>query len=229
MPTIRIEPVVIETAGWTLALRALLEMMQEAIPEAQQRERDALRGRAKQGGWDAAEYFNELQQVDLTFETWLPRLTGYSAIVLLQSLVERQLLAVCQQLHRSQGLKLAVREVQGSPIDRAKTYLTKVANIDIANDLGWDELRNLQELRNIIVHRLGKPGASSDDQKNVNRLLEYYSGNLGLDKRPDGFEAELEVPRSLCNHFLEQVAEFFKRLFQKAGLLDVGDWFPTTA
>lgn len=98
--------------------------------------------------------------------------------------------------------------------------------MDIAHDLGWDELRNLQELRNLVAHRLGKPGEGGDDQKNINRLLEYYRGNLSLEKRLGGFEAEIEVPRPLCEHFVEQVGGLFKRLFLKAGLLDDGDWFP---
>ena len=229
MPTFRIEPIVIDTAGWILGLRSLLDLLHGAIPEAQEREHDGLRKRAELGGWDAGEYFSELQRVDVTFDSWLPRLTGYSAVVLLQSLVERQLLAVCQRLQHAQDLRLGVREIQGSPIDRAKIYLTKVANIDVAHDLGWDELRNLQELRNVVVHRLGKPGSGPEDLKSINRLLDHYSGHLGLEKRPDGFEAELHVPKPLCDHFQQQVAEFFKRLFLKAGLLDTGDWFPTEA
>lgn len=98
MPTIRIEPIVIDTAAWLLGVRSLLELLHDAIPAAEERERNALRVRAQKGGWDAGEYFNEVQQAELTFERWLPRLTGYSVVILLHSLVERQLLAVAQEL-----------------------------------------------------------------------------------------------------------------------------------
>jgi hypothetical protein len=226
MSLIRIEPIALDTAGWILGVRSLVELLHDTIPEAEHREREALRGRAQGEGWDAGEYFVELQQVELRFQAWLPRLTGYSVIILMHSLVERQLLAVAKQLQQRHGYKLGVKEIQGSPIERAKTYLTKVAGIDIVSDLGWKELTNLQDLRNIVAHRLGKPGETARDQEGINRLLECYRGNLVLEKRPDSFEPEVEVSRSLCEHFIDQVAGFFKRLLVKAEILEGGDWFP---
>ena len=225
MPTIRIQPIVIDTAGWIIGVRSLVGLLEKAIPTAELEEIEALRLRAEAGGWEAGESFTELRQTEIVFQAWLPRLTGYAVLVLLHALVERQLLAVCDQLQRTRQLKLGVRDIHGSPIDKALTYLTKVADLEITHDLGWGELQNLQALRNIVVHRLGKPGERPDDQK-IQRLISYYPSMLSVQMRPDGFEGEIDVPEALCRHFVDQVAAFFSRLFLKAGLLDEGDWFP---
>ena len=86
---------------------------------------------------------------------------------------------------------------------------------------------NLQDLRNVIVHRLGKPGEAIEQRKDVDRLLQYYEGTLAEVKQPGGFDSELDVSRQLCDHFVEQVAAFFRRLFIAADMLDEDEWFPT--
>jgi len=105
---------------------------------------------------------------------------------------------------------------------KSQTYLIKVVKLDIANDLGWHELRNLQEIRNIIIHRRGRQGESREQQDVVQRLLKEYLEDLRLSPvRSHGLintsEQELTITFRLCSHFLDEIDAFFRRLFKAAG------------
>ena len=87
---------------------------------------------------------------------------------------------MCKRLRRDRSLNLDIKDLYGTGVSPAKTYLVKVANLDVANDLGWHELSNLQDIRNIIIHRRGRPGESLDQRDLVQLLLKEYPQDLTL-------------------------------------------------
>lgn len=216
-----------EFKSWLSGTRTFLELLSHAVSEAAAAEAAAkLKQRAESEGWEADDYFAEDDVLQEDFEHWLPRLSTYAVIILLQSLVETQLHACARRLRRDQALNLDVKDLHGTGVLPAKTYLIKIANLDIANDLGWHELSNLQDIRNIIIHRRGRPGESSDQRDVVNRLLKEYPEDLTLNPaRSRGVtntkEQELAITFRLCSHFLREIDEFFQRLFKAAGFQEI--------
>jgi hypothetical protein len=219
---VKIDFMAMETDSWLYGTRAFLEAMTRAVAEAERLEEEELKRRAAAENWPPEEYFAEQDVLREKFGHWLPRLSAYSVIILLQSLVETQLHAYGRRLRRVQGIKLDIADLQGKGITPAQKYITKVAGIDIANDLGWQELCSLQDLRNIIVHRRGRQG-SSEQQKVVRRLMNQYPEDLSLRTLwSDPEDHEVLVTFRLCSHLLEQVEAFFRRLCKAAGFQEKG-------
>lgn len=174
MTTIRWEPIVIETFGWIFGVRAFLEEIEIALPEAESKALNYLNQLAKEQKWDESDYSLEDAEIKSKFKHWLPRLVGYSAVTLIHSVVETQLTATAMRLRELHGYVLKINDLRGDPVERAKMYLTKVAGIQVGSDSGWQILQDLAELRNIIAHRRGRQGADQRDQRFVQQLTERY-------------------------------------------------------
>lgn len=93
-----------------------------------------------------------------------------------------------------------------------------VKPLDLRNELGWEHLRNLQDLRNAIVHRGGKRGTSPDHQKTMDRLLEAYPGRVIFPAGKYSIYGQVWLSMKLCRQFAQEVERFFKRLFTSLGL-----------
>ena len=193
MTKIRLEPVVIDTFAWIFGVRAFLEEIETALPDAEGKALDYLNQLAKEQKWDETDCSLEEAEVKSKFQHWLPRLVGYSAITLIHTLVETQLTATANRLRELHGYSLKVNDLRGDPVERAKIYLTKVAGIPVGSDNGWQVLQDLAELRNIIVHRRGRQGADLKDHRSVRQLTERYPDAISLSGRRDDPDAEVEV------------------------------------
>jgi hypothetical protein len=220
---VKIDVLAWQMEAWLSGTKAFLEAIAGASSEAAARDAaDELRQRAESEGWEAEEYFAEDDALHEKFQQWLPKLSAYSVVILLQSFVETHLHAYAKRLQRDRHLKLAVADLSGKGITPAKTYIIKVAGVPIANDLAWQELFNLQDIRNIVVHRRGRVGDSEDQQNVVQRLLREYPEDLSLTaSRFEGVthtvDQELIPTFRLCSQFLAEVEAFFQRLCKAAG------------
>jgi hypothetical protein len=96
---------------------------------------------------------------DLTtiFEEYFPSLQRRSALVTLFSFFEHELDALCKRIKSQDGCELSLADIAGKGIFRSTTYLTKVAGVtDTRNSPEWHEVKNIQLVRNLIVHADGK-------------------------------------------------------------------------
>src|SRR3989338_2975782 len=193
MTKIRLEPVVIDTFAWIFGVRAFLEEIETALPDAEVKALDYLNQLAKEQKWEETDYSLEEAEVKSKFQHWVPRLLGYSAVTLIHSVVEAQLTATATRLRQLHGYSLKMNDLRGDPLERAKIYLTKVAGIQVGSDNGWQVLQDLAELRNIIVHRRGRQGADLKDHRSVRQLTERYPDAISLSGRRDDPDAEVEV------------------------------------
>jgi hypothetical protein len=218
---VKIDALAWEFNSWVVGTRAFLDVISQAISESESAE-DKLRERAQSEGWEADDYFAEDSVLRENFEHWLPRLSSYAVIILLHSLVETQLVRCARRMRKDQTLSLDVKELRGSAISRAKMYLTKVANLNVGTDPGWHELSNLQDIRDILVHRRGRIEEDSEHKKVLQRLLKQYPKDITLSPAlshgfVDGNQQEILITFKLCLHFLNEIDAFFKRLFKLAG------------
>ena len=136
MTTIRLEPVVIDTFAWIFGLRAFLEEIEAALPDAEGKAFAYLNQLAKEQKWEETDYSLEEAEVKSKFQHWVPRLLGYSAVTLIHSVVEAQLTATATRLRQLHGYSLKKNDLRGDPLERAKIYLTKVAGIQVGSDNG---------------------------------------------------------------------------------------------
>ena len=217
MVTVRWEPVVIDTFAWIFGIRAFLEEVATALPGAESKARHTLKQLAEEQKWDESDYGLEEGELDSKFKHWLPRLVGYSAITLIHTLVETQLAATANRLRELHGYSLKINDLCGDPVERAKTYLTKVARIQVGSDKGWPVLQDLARLRHIIIHRRGRQGSEPKDQKFVQQLTKRYPGEISLCGRRDDAETALEVSLPACKRFIDETEQFFERIFAATG------------
>jgi len=206
-----------ETSQRLYGLDALIELVYRATPDVELQERDALKRLAENEGWDYSDYNTEDQFLDVKFRYWLPRLAAYSIIILLSSIVETQLLALAKRVGQREKSPFDPNDLKGSVLDRVRLYLKKVSDVDLAQNERWQYLRDLQDLRDVIVHRAGKPG--DDKKQHVEQMRSRYPG-ISLDENPYTVfkeEAELGVTIHSCRYFAKEVEEFFKSVFVHFG------------
>jgi len=193
--------------------------MNDGIPTVEEKEHRYLEQLAAEGGWEYGEYASERDVLNDRFHTWIPTFAAYSATILLYSIVETQLDAFAEHMGKKLGSKLRVKDMAGRGVDRAASYLERALSIDVKTDSAWSCLKDLQSLRNIVVHRGGKRGESAEDQKSVDDLVKRHPQTLALQKA-DGFHEQIWVSMNLCRDFAQEIAGFFERVFKASGLPD---------
>lgn len=221
MVVIRWDPLVTDTSQRLRGLSEMVDLLFHAMPDIEAQERQALKQPAERESWEYNDYTDEDQFLDVTFQYWLPTLSSYSVVILLSSLIETQLLAFATKLGKSKGSAFAPSDLKGSPLDRVALYVRRVPDFELAGEKHWKVLRDIQDIRDIIVHRAGKP---RDKEQQV--LAFWYQG-VSLQENPYTFQAESELLISVqtCKYFIGAVEEFFKSIFKQADLpVETGLW-----
>jgi hypothetical protein len=170
--SIRINRFRVETLGRVFGTKAFVSAMDDAIPLAYERAQKALKGWAEETGLDYPEYVNEHRMLEEWYGWWAPRLATYSALVAIHSLVETELFACGDRMAKGQTSR------KRRSLERAASYLKRVANVDVRVDEAWGHLLRLEELRHIIVHRGGSLEGSDANRTVVSRLQRHYRGQL---------------------------------------------------
>ena len=203
---ITIDFLVMETFQRLFGVLSLCNLLDKTIPEAELEETTALREMAEGEGWDYGEYQAEVQGVEARFRHWLPRLSAYSIIILLHSILETQLLAYAERVGRTKKSAFRLEDIYGKGIEKARLFLLRVSAIDIRSDPSWKHLEDLHKLRNFIVHRGGKLAKSNDQKQAIEQLVSSYKGKLAFPEegRLYGF-GEIWVSMPLCRLFVEEV------------------------
>jgi len=196
-------------------LRAFIDLLDEGVPLVMQRTKEAYKEQAEREDVEYPDYLLEDQVLDERFAQWMPRFGAYSCLILLYSIVESQLLAYSEKLGAKLQSPLHPKDMRGRGVQQTSLYLNRVASIDVTKDPGWKDIDDLRELRNLIVHRGGKPGKSKDQQDLVTRLTASYPQQFWL---PDSWPyQQVWVSMRLCSHLATEIEAFFRRRFKEAG------------
>ena len=209
------DPLVTETSQRLYGLNALVELVYRATPEVELQGRDALKQLAQQENWDYEDYRTEDQFLDVKFRYWLPNLAAYSIIVLLSSIVETQLVAYARRVGQREKSAFDLNDLRGSVLDKTAVYVKKVSGAELTKNPRWKTLRDLQDLRDIIVHRAGKPG--DDKRQQLELICKSYPG-ISLEANPYSIRKDIELGITVhsCRYFLGEVEQFFKDLLRVA-------------
>lgn len=215
----RIDPLRMKTAERLAGVRALLTLLEKAVPEHEERERTALREIAQKQDFNFDEYDVERQILDGRFEFWLPRFAAYAVITLLYAVLEVQLLECAGRARRRLQSPFGPEDMKGRGIEAAATWLMKSGASDVKKDDAWSTLTDLRKLRNLIVHRVGTRGRIEEHRNTVDGLLQRYKGHLEVEKTPMVWWSEVWISMDLCRRFTDDVEAFLGRILSDIDVL----------
>ena len=210
----------IRSAERLAAVRALLRLLEEAVPEYEERERIALRELAAEQNLDFDDYDTERQIIENRFRFWLPRFAAYSVLTVLYSVLEVQLQACARRAQQRLQSPFGPEDIRGRGIEAVAAYLTKSGVSDVKHDEAWSTLMDLRDLRNLIAHRAG--ASSNKHEQIVNRLLGTYKGELEAEKTPRGWRKEVWISMELCRRLTSEVEAFLARIVSAVNALPAG-------
>ena len=208
----RIDPLRIKTAERLAGVRALLDLLEKAVPEHEERERTALREIAQKQDFHFDEYDVERQILDGRFEFWLPRFAAYAVFTLLYAVLEVQLLECAGRARRRLQSPFGPEDMKGRGIEAAATWLMKSGAFEVKKDETWSTLTDLRKLRNLIAHRVGTRGRIEEHRKTVDELLRKYREHLEIEKTPMDWWSEVWISMDLCRRFTDEVEAFLGRV-----------------
>ena len=139
-----IDPLRLKTAERLAGVRALLNLLEKAVPEHEERERTALREIAQKQDFGFDEYDVERQILDGRFGFWLPRFAAYSVVTLLYAVLEVQLFECAGRARRRMESPFGPEDIKGRGIEAAATWLTTSGASDVKQDEAWSTLTDLR-------------------------------------------------------------------------------------
>ena len=221
MTLLRFNVLVGDTFARLEGLKALIEHAENSIPEMERLAQEALKSWAKSEGWDFEDYCVEHQILEDNYRHWVPQYTGYSSLVLLYSIVETQLLTCAAHVAEDKGSVLRARDINRSAVESSVRLIGALTPINAKQDIAWPHLKDLQALRNIIVHRAGTRGPDRKHQGKFDDLLRRHKKRIS--KIEDFWIGDsLWIPMETCRFFTLEMEQFFKRLFKNLGLPTTG-------
>lgn len=142
-----------------------------------------------------------------------PALFSSATFVTIFSFFEHEMFSLCKRLQKIREYAASFRESEGRGIDQAAAYLEKVCGLQKTKLIKtWKEVKRLQEIRNVIVHRRGElreEGAPDDDDGEIRK---YLNGRTDITIDPDN---TLLLTKEFCFHVTGVVREYLLELIAK--------------
>jgi len=144
-----------------------------------------------------------LWNLDSVFKDYLPNLQRRSALITLYSFLENELDRLCKCIRTHENSALCLSDIADKGIARATTYLIKVGGLsNVRNCTQWQEIKNIQDIRNLIVHADGRiPEA---DASRRSKLLAYINASPHLEAAQ-----VVKLHSGYLAHSLETFTAFF--------------------
>lgn len=160
---------------------------------------------------DTQEIIHDSAEEAILLDDLFAALSNNSTFVAVYLFLEHQLIYIRDQMRKLFKTEFSVRDLQGTGIGSYKTYLKKLCNIDIPQ-LGtqWQEIQQLQRVRNVIVHRLGE----LEDEGSNGKKARDDDVHAYLKARADASNQynKVVLPHEFCLHSIEVVREFLAHI-----------------
>ena len=204
----------VDTQHAISALRKYLEVMEAQMGEVQRCERVVLEGERPKGADEEEDriFRDREDALEQLFEQDLIPAMRYSFVVLMHTVFETRLRAFCSNMQTERSIPITLLDVHGSPIERACTYLSKLAALPVANFPEWQHLRTFQKVRNCIVHDYGYVTESGNRKEKKIRALVRQNIGIAIDDY-----GRLALTKAFCEQYLTHVDTFFGNLFRASG------------
>jgi hypothetical protein len=140
------------------------------------------------------------------FCEYFPNLQRRSALITLFSFFEYELNKACNLFQEFEKYQVSLGDISGVGIERAKTYLRKVASLDLNPATPeWTEVKNIQALRNLIVHADGR--ILDGDGKKRSGVARYVKESPHL-----VCETEVFIRAGYLKHVLNSFNAYFEQI-----------------
>jgi hypothetical protein len=143
------------------------------------------------------------------FEKVLPRLFGYSFVMMLFSELEFRINGICRELKNRESVPLKINDFKGDLVERFSKFLI-IANKPKLEKNEKTEINNFMVVRNCIVHNNGflKNFTKSDKLRNI------VKNELHLKIIDKGDNSRVEVLSGFLFSRIEFFIGMFDRLFE---------------
>ncbi len=143
------------------------------------------------------EYYNiELHHIDIHRK---------SCLVTLYSYLESFLNHLCECLYKLNNYPVEYTDLEGKGIIRARLYLDKIVGVDFNKiNSEWASIKNLNLIRNSIVHNSGK-----SDREKIDRIIKNEP-NLSLN-----MFNEIRIKDDYINEAINQIEVFLKSIHEQ--------------
>lgn len=193
---------------------AYLDEMRDGLPHLYERSISHLE--AQSGSWE--EFCGDSFEVDVVYKFHMPRALYYSFIIYLHSLIECKLDEVTKTVMKIKLIPIKSNDINGSVIERTQKYISKLGGIEIACIQGWAELRDLHVIRNVLVHRGGKPSADHKSRSEIKAISKRAKNLVTLTPSWDDEDSEINFGYEYCSDIAKIAYGFFKKLIEKCKL-----------
>ncbi len=144
--------------------------------------------------------------LNTVFEIYFPNLQRRSGLITLYSFLEHELDALCDLFIKDENLKVSINDMRGNGIERAILFLEKIVGLQVdRNTATWQEVKNIQSVRNLIVHNDGKLKDWAGNQKD--HVIGYIKTSAYLSG-----EDEINILDGYLSHVLEIVNRQFQEI-----------------
>ena len=114
---------------------------------------------------------------------FFPPLITPRTFIAIYSYLEHQLVELCMFLQRRRNLGISVNDLHGGGIDRCQNYLEKGFGYKFPSQTKeWREIKDLQRVRNLLVHRRGVLERDGDADVRIYRPEENSEDQLQRDR-----------------------------------------------
>ncbi len=138
-----------------------------------------------------------------------------SFLLILFANFEESLNHLCDGYQRYLNLKLGLKDIKGTGIQRSTAYLEKVADFKLPGKSLWDSVLDIQKVRNCIVHSAGE----TDDK----HLMAYIQNNniagfsLQYEHETQGLitkHIRIRTTYDYCERALQQMEDYSNELYE---------------
>ena len=149
---------------------------------------------------------NQTWDLDGIFKEKFPSMQRSSTLISLFGFLENELDKLCNLIQNSTENPVELKDFAGKGIERSTRYLAKVGKLDnIKKTDYWRRIKEIQKIRNLVVHNDSKLTDLNDELKNEESRIvlnsEYLNGEYRIDFNP-----------GYLDYVLENFEKFFKTI-----------------
>ena len=146
-----------------------------------------------------------------------PAIHRRSYLLTLFSVFEDHMTHLCQCARGVRSLELRVIDLKGMGIQRARTYLKKVAGVDLPVSQAWEKIKMAQDIRNLVTHNGSRLKAGDKSSEKIRKYAEKTKSVLLDDDQITLNDAFLPDVLEHMRQFSQDVIAAMKKTFANNG------------
>jgi hypothetical protein len=190
-------------------LSRYLDTMEAQLEEARNLELSELSARPPEK-IDEPDFDREA--VEQAHEEFL-RFQRYAFLMLSFMVFEARAKEFCKIVGSDKHLPLGLKDFDGKLVQKLKLFLCRYSNVLDNEWQLWEDLQNLQIVRNQIVHQNGI--CPKDEVERKFKPLERKVTGLQIEQGSEGFQIQLSL--NCCRCIVSTIKKFFEEASRKAG------------